>query len=119
MFNKIRRITSLSYFFLKHEPSDYIKQHNLEKIDILKLDIEGTEFGVVRDIECIPDRIQLIIGKLHKAFVNQDEFYAVKGLGIFVKSILLTRRRIKSMSSRHLDENTRPFRLSVVTFFPA
>lgn len=55
--------------------ADYMEQKQLERIDLLKLDIEGSELDALKGLgERIRD-VDVIIGEVHEALVDEREFY--------------------------------------------
>ena len=49
--------------------------HNIDKIDLLKLDIEGSEMDAIHGLgERIRD-VNVIVGEVHEALIDVDSFY--------------------------------------------
>ena len=50
--------------------SELMKQHNIEYIDLLKIDVEGTEYEIFESdsFKEVKDKVHVIIGESHKGF---------------------------------------------------
>lgn len=56
--------------------ADYMAQQNIDKIDLLKLDIEGSELDAMKGLGPRIKDVRAIIGEVHEAIVDEDAFYA-------------------------------------------
>jgi FkbM family methyltransferase len=54
---------------------DYLKAHAIQRVDVLKIDVEGSEFDLLRGLDSHLDSVRVIVGELHEALVNEREFY--------------------------------------------
>lgn len=55
----------------------YLERMGIERVDLLKLDVEGYEAEVVRGFAHVLSRVQAIIGEVHERFVDQQAFYSL------------------------------------------
>jgi hypothetical protein len=54
---------------------EYLTGNGLRTVDILKLDVEGSELDVLEGMgERLPD-VRIIVGELHETHVDPDTFY--------------------------------------------
>lgn len=56
--------------------ADYMAERAIERIDLLKLDIEGGELDALKGLGARIGDVSVIIGEVHEAIIDQDEFYA-------------------------------------------
>ena len=56
--------------------STYIKDHNLEKIDVVKIDAEGSEFKIIEDLieTKVIDRIKTVLYEDHNQKINSSDW---------------------------------------------
>jgi len=54
---------------------DYLDRQGIERVDLLKLDVEGSEFSVLKGLGDHLDRVSVIIGECHVRYVDQVAFY--------------------------------------------
>ncbi len=54
---------------------DYLAEHGIERVDLLKLDVEGSEMAVLRGLGDRIERVGVIVGELHERLVDEAEFY--------------------------------------------
>jgi FkbM family methyltransferase len=54
---------------------DYFRQHHMDHVDILKLDIEGSELDAMESLGDFASRIGIVVGELHTSMVDEDHFY--------------------------------------------
>lgn len=55
----------------------YLQRMGLERVDLLKLDVEGYETEVVRGFAKLLTRVQAIVGEVHERLVDQHAFYSL------------------------------------------
>jgi FkbM family methyltransferase len=55
--------------------ADYLEHRSLEKVDVLKLDVEGSEMDVLEGLGGRLRDIRVIVGELHERFVDAAAFY--------------------------------------------
>lgn len=55
---------------------DYLREHDLSRVDVLKLDVEGSELDVLIGLGDEIERVSLIVGEVHERLVDVDAFYA-------------------------------------------
>ena len=55
---------------------DYLREHAIERVDVLKLDVEGSELDVLQGLGDESDRVALIVGEVHERMIDVDAFYA-------------------------------------------
>jgi len=67
----VRRVTTVTCIRL----ADYLEEHRIERIDLLKLDVEGSELEVLKGLEEKLGIVDRIIGECHEARVNQEALY--------------------------------------------
>src|SRR5262245_22955584 len=54
---------------------DYLADYDIERVDLLKLDVEGSELDALRGLGDRLSRVNVISGEVHEKLVDQDEFY--------------------------------------------
>lgn len=54
---------------------EYLQEHAIERVDLLKLDVEGSELRVLEGLGKLTDRVHTIIGECHERLVNPDTLY--------------------------------------------
>lgn len=54
---------------------EYIRARGLSKIDVLKLDVEGSELDVIEGMHDSLQHVRLIVGELHESLVDETAFY--------------------------------------------
>jgi len=55
----------------------YLERMGLERVDLLKLDVEGYETEVVRGFAKHLSRVKAIVGEVHERLVDQRAFYSL------------------------------------------
>jgi FkbM family methyltransferase len=55
----------------------YLERMGIERVDLLKLDVEGHEIEVVRGFAPLLPRVQGIVGEVHERLIDQAEFYSL------------------------------------------
>jgi len=55
--------------------ADYIEENHMERVDLLKLDVEGSELDVLKGLDQKLERVDRVIGECHEARVNQEALY--------------------------------------------
>lgn len=55
----------------------YFERSGLDRVDLLKLDVEGYEIEVVRGFGTALPRVQAIVGEVHERLVDQRAFYSL------------------------------------------
>jgi len=55
----------------------YLQRMGLERVDLLKLDVEGYELEVVRGFAQLLPRVEAIVGEVHERLVDQHAFYSL------------------------------------------
>ncbi len=58
---------------------DWIRSSNIDRIDILKLNVEGAELKVIKSLGQEAEKISTIVGELHPEFVSQIEITEALG----------------------------------------
>ena len=54
---------------------DYMEQHTVGQIDLLKLDVEGSELAILRGLGGHIERVGAIVGECHERLVDEAAFY--------------------------------------------
>jgi FkbM family methyltransferase len=54
---------------------EYLSRHALDAVDILKLDVEGSELDVIEGMAGRLRSVKIIVGELHEAHVDPDVFF--------------------------------------------
>jgi FkbM family methyltransferase len=54
---------------------DYLEREEIARVDLLKIDIEGSELQALRGLGPRIRDVQVIVGEVHEAIVNEAEFY--------------------------------------------
>jgi FkbM family methyltransferase len=54
---------------------DYLARQGVDRVDLLKVDVEGSEFDVVRGLGDRLDSVGVIVGELHEGLVDGPAFY--------------------------------------------
>ncbi len=55
--------------------ADYLRESAVDCVDVLKLDVEGSELDVLMGLGDQLDRVDVIVGQLHEKLVDEHEFY--------------------------------------------
>ncbi|HEX7477002.1 MAG TPA: FkbM family methyltransferase [Polyangiales bacterium] len=55
--------------------ADYVEKHQIACVDVLKLDVEGSELDVLKGLGEALSRVQVIVGEVHERVVDQRAFY--------------------------------------------
>ena len=55
---------------------DYLERNKIERVDLLKVDVEGSELAVLRGLGEHIERVGVIVGECHERLVDQVAFYA-------------------------------------------
>lgn len=72
---------------------DYLDSSGIERVDLLKLDVEGSELETLRGLGGRLANVQRIVGELHTDVVAENDFYGlVRAGGLEIRS----RRRVDS-----------------------
>jgi FkbM family methyltransferase len=58
--------------------SEFLNENSLEHVDLLKLDVEGAEYEIIRDVECCLDRIDQIVVELHSRDLSREQIKEIK-----------------------------------------
>ena len=56
--------------------ADYMAKKKIAKIDLLKLDIEGSELDALKGLGDRIADVDVIVGEVHETLVDQAEFYS-------------------------------------------
>jgi FkbM family methyltransferase len=86
--------------------ADYLAGQGIERVDLLKLDVEGSEVDVLRGLADSIDDVGVIAGEVHERLVDQEEFYAL----LHSRGLRVVRRwwpRLGRMSGVHHFEAAR------------
>ena len=54
---------------------DYLERNNIERIDLLKVDVEGSEMAILQGLGTHIERVGVIVGEFHKRLVDEAPFY--------------------------------------------
>jgi FkbM family methyltransferase len=54
---------------------DFLGCHAIDQVDLLKLDVEGSEFEAIRGLGDRLVDVKVIVGELHEQHVDEDAFY--------------------------------------------
>lgn len=54
---------------------DYLREREIDRVDLLKLDVEGFELEVLKGLGDAIARITLMVGEVHERVVDVDAFY--------------------------------------------
>jgi FkbM family methyltransferase len=54
---------------------DYLEQNRIERVDLLKVDVEGSEMAILQGLDEHIERVGVIVGELHERLVDQAAFY--------------------------------------------
>jgi FkbM family methyltransferase len=76
---------------------DYLDQRAIDRIDVLKIDVEGSELDVLRGLGSRLDTVRVIVGEMHETLVDEAEFYA------FLAARGFHRVRHQYYGSGHID----------------
>lgn len=82
----------------------YLDDANIDRVDVLKLDVEGSELDVLEGMERRLDRVHIIVGELHETLVDGTRFYSLLERHGFRR----VRRAESHESGVHLFEVARP-----------
>jgi FkbM family methyltransferase len=55
--------------------ADYLRGKRIDRVDLLKLDVEGSELDVVEGLGSLIDDVGVIVGELHERMVDEAKFY--------------------------------------------
>jgi FkbM family methyltransferase len=72
---------------------DYLDSSGIERVDLLKLDVEGSELDTLRGLGRRLADVRTIVGELHTDVVAEDDFYGLLTAG---GMRILSRQRIDS-----------------------
>lgn len=56
---------------------DYLLRNRVERVDLLKLDVEGSELAVLQGLGEHIERVAAIIGEVHQRLVDEAAFYGI------------------------------------------
>jgi FkbM family methyltransferase len=54
---------------------DYLQRNNIERVDLLKVDVEGSELTVLQGLGEHLERVSVIVGECHERMVDEAAFY--------------------------------------------
>lgn len=54
---------------------DYLDRNSIERVDLLKLDVEGSELAVLQGLGPHIERVGVIVGEFHERLVDAARFY--------------------------------------------
>lgn len=54
---------------------DYLERNSIERVDLLKLDVEGSELAVLQGLGQHIERVGVIVGEFHERLVDAARFY--------------------------------------------
>lgn len=54
---------------------DYLEENGIETVDLLKIDVEGSELAVLQGLGERIDRVKVIVGEFHERLVDEAAFY--------------------------------------------
>jgi len=73
--DRLQQATNIKVDTIGH----YVKQFGLQKIDLLKIDIEGAEYDIFRNLSDEEFKyIEKIVGEYHLSFEHSDNFFSLK-----------------------------------------
>jgi FkbM family methyltransferase len=55
---------------------DYMERNRIGRVDLLKVDVEGSEMAILRGLGVHIAQVGVIVGELHERLVDETEFYA-------------------------------------------
>ncbi len=55
---------------------DYLFQNGIKEVDLLKLDVEGSELDALKGLGTAIERVRVIVGEMHEKLVDPSDFYA-------------------------------------------
>lgn len=58
---------------------DYVARHEIDSIDLLKLDVEGSEYDALVGLGDAIERVRVIVGEMHEKRLSPEIFYALLG----------------------------------------
>lgn len=56
---------------------DYLEQNDIERVDLLKMDVEGSELAILEGLGEHIERVGVIVGEFHEPLVDQAAFYGL------------------------------------------
>ena len=56
---------------------DRLDSHSINHVDLLKLDVEGSELDVIRGLGDRLDNVDTIVGEVHEHLIDTDAFYSL------------------------------------------
>jgi FkbM family methyltransferase len=79
---------------------DYLRAKRIDRVDVLKLDVEGSELDAIEGLGSAIDSVHVIVGELHEKTVDEVRFYRyVEG-----KSFrLVTRTDAREEGAHHFE----------------
>lgn len=54
---------------------DYLEQNHTERVDLLKIDVEGSEMAILQGLGEHIERVGVIVGECHERLVDEAAFY--------------------------------------------
>ena len=54
---------------------DYLNENRIERVDLLKVDVEGSEMALLQGLGEHIERVNVIVGECHEGLVDQAGFY--------------------------------------------
>jgi len=55
--------------------ADYLEDHSVDRVDLMKLDVEGSELAVLQGLGDHIERVRVIVGECHERLVNTATLY--------------------------------------------
>jgi len=56
---------------------DRLDSHSIKHVDLLKLDVEGSELDVIRGLGDRLDNVDTVVGEVHEHLIDADAFYSL------------------------------------------
>lgn len=63
--NEVTEQASKTFTVKKVKLSDYLEKHNIDHVDFIKMDIEGSEYRVLKDLEDYLSNVDAMVIELH------------------------------------------------------
>lgn len=55
--------------------ADYLREKRIDRVDLLKVDVEGSELDVIEGLGPLLENVGVIAGELHERLVDEAAFY--------------------------------------------